>query len=70
MQAGCSEEVLLVGVAEVASVVLLAKERLLLLLLLLLLLMSLTAVLPAPPAQGVGCVKKAASAVVPGGILQ
>ncbi len=69
MQAGCSEEVLLVGVAEVASVVLLAKERLLLLLLLLLL-MSLTAVLPAPPAQGVGCVKKAASAVVPGGILQ
>ena len=66
MQAGCSEEVLLVGVAEVASVVLLAKERLLLLLLL----MSLTAVLPAPPAQGVGCVKKAASAVVPGGILQ
>ena len=49
--------------------VLLASEDKLLLLLLLLL-RSSAVVLPALPAQGVGWVKKEASAVVPDGILQ
>lgn len=57
------ESLALVEVAGVMPVVLPANEGVLLL-------RAKVSVLPALPAQGVGCVKKEASAVVPAGIFQ